>query len=189
MSAAGSNSSRERCALAAEALRQSGRLRLRVYGESMLPALWPGDVVEIARCSMGISSSLDNSTDASLLASQPENFQPGEILLARRGDRFFLHRLVAADTHAVRLQADCLPDSDPLYLPEAILGRLLVASPGAYRTASRLHSPGAGARLSRALGLFLSHCGILRSLALSLHHRLFRNHPPDASMSVAAMGA
>ena len=36
----------QREALAVEALRLTGRLRLQVRGESMLPALWPGDVVE-----------------------------------------------------------------------------------------------------------------------------------------------
>ena len=42
----------ERSALAADSLRASGRLRLQVRGESMLPILWPGDVVEIVSCSL-----------------------------------------------------------------------------------------------------------------------------------------
>jgi len=57
-SATGSSWSTERASLVAEALRgaHTGRstmqtLRMRVYGESMLPALWPGDIVEIAPCS------------------------------------------------------------------------------------------------------------------------------------------
>ena len=71
--------SAEGSALVADALRRSGRLRqivrLRVHGESMLPALWPGDVVEIASCS-------------------PEDVRPGEIVLALRDGRLFLHRFV-----------------------------------------------------------------------------------------------
>ena len=42
----------ERSALAAASLCESGRLRLQLRGESMLPTLWPGDVVEIASCSV-----------------------------------------------------------------------------------------------------------------------------------------
>src|SRR5271154_5023370 len=60
---------------AAESLRVSGRLRLRVRGESMLPTLWPGEVVEIASCSA-------------------DGLRPGEIVLALRDGRFFLHRFV-----------------------------------------------------------------------------------------------
>ena len=71
----------ERCALATESLQASGRLRLQVHGESMLPTLWPGDLVEIRSCSV-----------AEVL--------PGEIVLAFREGRFFLHRFVG------RLQAN-----------------------------------------------------------------------------------
>jgi len=37
------------CELAAEVLRSSGRLRLRATGTSMLPAVWPGDVLSVCR--------------------------------------------------------------------------------------------------------------------------------------------
>jgi hypothetical protein len=37
------------CELAEEVLRTSGRLRLKVNGSSMLPAIWPGDVLRIVR--------------------------------------------------------------------------------------------------------------------------------------------
>jgi len=68
-------------ALVADALRGRGSLRLRVHGESMLPTLWPGEVVEIEGC-------------------PPEEVRPGEIVLARRDGRLFLHRLVAVSyTH------------------------------------------------------------------------------------------
>ena len=38
-----------KCELAAEVLRSSGELRLRVTGSSMLPAVWPGDELTIRR--------------------------------------------------------------------------------------------------------------------------------------------
>jgi len=48
----GESSPKESAALAAEVLRRSGRLRLRVFGASMLPTLWPGDEVDLAGCSL-----------------------------------------------------------------------------------------------------------------------------------------
>ena len=97
----------ERSALVAEALRLSGRLRLQVHGESMLPALWPGDVVEIASCSL-------------------EDLRPGEIVLARRDGRLFLHRLVSTrKPDGFLLRGDSMPGSDPQFPAEALLGRLV----------------------------------------------------------------
>ena len=101
----------ERSALVADALRRSGdlpaRVRLRVYGQSMLPALWPGDVVEIESCSL-------------------ENIQPGEIVLAQREGRLFLHRFLApCPPNGFLLRGDSMPGPDPQYFREALLGRLV----------------------------------------------------------------
>jgi signal peptidase I len=136
-----------RSALVADVLRGSGHLRqdvrLRVHGESMLPALWPGDVVEIASCSL-------------------KDLRPGEIVLAEREDRLFLHRLIAPCTpNGFRLRGDSMPASDPQYPPEALLGRL-VRSVDERRGLS-------SAILSRALGMLFCHCGAARRLALKLH--------------------
>src|ERR1019366_10100376 len=91
----------------ADVLRRSGHLRLQVYGESMLPALWPGDVVEIASCSR-------------------EDVRPGEIVLALREGRLVLHRLVAPCTpNGFLLRGDSVPGPDPLFPSEALLGRLV----------------------------------------------------------------
>ncbi len=96
----------ERSALAADVLRASGRLRLQVRGESMLPILWPRDVVEIASCSI-------------------EEAKPGDIVLALRGGRFFLHRLLAhCRPSGFLLQGDSMPAPDPKFSDEALLGRL-----------------------------------------------------------------
>src|SRR5437879_9623687 len=105
----------EGSALVADVLLRSGRLRqsvrLRVRGESMLPALWPGDVVEIASCSL-------------------EDVRPGEIVLARREGRLFLHRLVGrfydcGTPNGFLLRGDSMPGPDPQFPNEALLGRLV----------------------------------------------------------------
>jgi signal peptidase I len=135
----------DRSALAVECLRRTGSLRLRVYGESMLPAVWPGDVVEIKRCSL-------------------EDLRPGQIVLAWREGRLFLHRLLAPVTSSgFLLQGDSLPEPDPWFPPQAVLGRL-VACAAANRGRRRLYSPG----LSRACGRLLCHFAPARRIALRL---------------------
>jgi signal peptidase I len=132
----------ERSGLVAEALRLGGRVRLRVHGESMLPALWPADMVEIAHCS-------------------PEEARAGEIVLALRDGRLFLHRLVGTWSAAgFKLLGDSVPGPDPRFSPEAFLGRLVEPKNG-----TRVLP----AAFSRAIGLILCHFGVARRLALKLH--------------------
>lgn len=127
----------ERNALAVEALRQSGRLRMRVNGESMLPALWPGDELEIVRCSV----------------HEPRR---GDIVLAVREGRFFLHRFVTrCQPYGFLLRGDSMPGPDPKFPDEALLGRLAVR--------------GGGGVWSRVIGRFLCFCNPARRLALRLH--------------------
>jgi hypothetical protein len=168
-SAPRSSWSEERSALVADALRLSGGLRqsvrLRVHGESMLPALWPGDAVEIASCSI-------------------EDVRPGEIVLARREGRLFLHRLVGrfddpCTPNGFLLRGDSMPGPDPQFPAEALLGRLLQkvdenADEG--RNSASVGRPGLrakwfGVQWSRALGVLFCHCGVARRLALNLHSR------------------
>src|SRR5437773_2244681 len=39
-----------KCDLASQVLRSTGELRLRALGLSMLPSLWPGDILSIQSC-------------------------------------------------------------------------------------------------------------------------------------------
>jgi hypothetical protein len=139
------NWSAERSGLLADALQISGRLRLRVHGESMLPSLWPGDVVEIEGCS-------------------PRDLRCGDIVLALRDGRHFLHRLILSNTpDGFLLRGDSMPGPDPLFNPEAVLGRL--ARSRGQRQSQLVRA------MSRGLGILFCHCGIARRLALQLHHR------------------
>jgi hypothetical protein len=147
-----STANAERSALVADALRLSGRLRLQVHGESMLPALWPGAVVEIASCSL-------------------EDVRPGEIVLARRDGRLFLHRLVSTcKPQGFLLRGDSMPGSDPQFPAEALLGRL-VNKADERRGVSGFDMKWFGVKWSRALGMVLCHCSVARRLALKFHSR------------------
>jgi hypothetical protein len=158
-SAARSSRSAVRSALVADILRGSGNLRLQVRGESMLPTLWPGDVVEIACC-------------------KPEDVRPGEIVLALRDDRLFLHRLVVhSQPSGFVLCGDSMPGSDPPFPLEAFLGRLVRNQNanrvfgGAWFGRTLFGENWFAAKWSRALGVLLCHCTLARRLALKLHQR------------------
>jgi hypothetical protein len=157
-----------RSTLLADSLRLNSSQRpiLRVYGESMLPTLWPGDVVEVSACNFG-------------------DLKPGEIVLACRNGRLFLHRLVEIKRDGFLLRGDSIPAPDPWFPVEALLGRLVSRSgrglPGRAREAS-----------FRIAGRLISHSDTARRLALKLHGRApvqeFSNISPNekpASIEVA----
>jgi Peptidase S24-like len=138
--------SEERSALAAEVLQDSGRLRLQVHGESMLPTIWPRAIVEIASCSVG-------------------DVKRGEIVLAMRDGRLFLHRFVAHKEHGFALQGDSMPSPDPMFQDEELIGKLTDGSiaPAYDAFAVRL--------VYCAIGRVFCHCGSLRRIGLKLHRR------------------
>jgi hypothetical protein len=168
-----------RSALVADILRSKPTLghvlTLRVHGESMLPAVWPGDVVEIQSCLL-------------------EDVRPGEIVLAMRDGQLFLHRLLAPCTQdGFLLRGDSLPGADPLFPREALLGRLAGFADKKCSIPELALSPGFGAGLSRSIGLLLCHCSLLRRVALKLHSRRkahpreFRNAVPSSAHRPASL--
>ena len=116
----------------------------------MLPTLWPGDVVEIEGSSL-------------------KDVVPGDIVLALRDGRLFLHRLVESSTiDGFVLRGDSMPGPDPVFPADALLGRLV--RPGRRgrvgSTPTRFD-----VTFARALGMLFCHCGFARRVALNLHNR------------------
>jgi hypothetical protein len=140
------------------------RVRLRVNGESMLPSLWPGDFVEIEGCSLA-------------------EVRAGEIVLARRDGRLFLHRFLSSEPGGFWLRGDSMPGPDPLYPSETLLGRLVtlperltnkpLGLPESPQGTLPAHSTPllrwVDVRLARAVGFVLCHCTPIRRVALRLH--------------------
>jgi hypothetical protein len=131
-------------ALAVEALRASGRLRLKVRGESMLPTLWPGDVAEIEACSM-------------------DAVRPGDVVLASRGGRFYLHRLLSYNERGFKTRGDSMPGADPIFPFESLLGKVIAAKRAGKPVLVELRP------WNRAVGLLFCHVGFMRRIALRLH--------------------
>jgi len=142
-----SECSGERLGLVIEALRAGGLVRMKVWGESMLPTLWPGD-----------SLSIQGVGEAPL---------PGEIVLAVRDDRCFVHRLVGRNRdHPSQwiTRGDALPHCDPPFERNHLVGRVTAAErDGKMREITRL------TLFARGLGLLLCHSSLLRSAVLRFH--------------------
>jgi signal peptidase I len=150
--------------LAAQVLRTAGTLRLAARGYSMLPTLWPGDVLAIE-------------------AQSFDRVQVGDVVLFAREERFYIHRILRKDKTAVgnRLitRGDSMPEADVPVLPEELLGKVVATE---FR-AGRVAVP-ACSRLRRQIGLMLAHSGRLRSLALRWHAWRFRGRNANSDLSV-----
>jgi signal peptidase I len=103
-----SDGQRLQCALAAEMLRSSGILRLRVAGWSMVPTLWLGDTLVIEAADSGTVSS-------------------GDIVLFSRHGKFVAHRVVAKASPGCGIQTrgDALPRMDATVSNRELLGRVV----------------------------------------------------------------
>lgn len=96
-----------KCELAGEVLRSTGTLRLQVTGWSMLPAVWPGDLLTIQRATSGEVSE-------------------GDIVLFCRDRRLFAHRVVRKNSEdsAILTRGDALPAPDPVVREHELLGKV-----------------------------------------------------------------
>jgi hypothetical protein len=92
--------------LAAEAIRQFGEVRLRVTGTSMLPAVWPGDVITVRRQS-GAELPL------------------GQIVLCYRNQAFSAHRLIGKCDDGLITRGDSLGYNDPPFREVEVLGAVI----------------------------------------------------------------
>jgi hypothetical protein len=130
--------------LAVESLRRAGRLRMRVRGESMLPTLWPNDIVEIERCSLA-------------------DVVVGDIVLGFRDTRFFLHRFVATCDRGFLMRGDSMPGVDPAYPSDALLGKLIRVERAGREVAASRWAP-----FRRAFGFVICYCPWVRRLAFRI---------------------
>jgi signal peptidase I len=106
------------CELAAEVLRSSGTLRLQTMGASMLPAVWPGDILTV--CSHDASQAL-----------------PGDIVLFSREGKLVAHRVVerTGSSNGIRwvTRGDRVADNDAPVSTHELLGRVTTIERGSRR--------------------------------------------------------
>ncbi len=107
MEATGHSTHAARLGLASQVLQEFGKLSLAVYGNSMVPTIFPGEVVTVRR-------------------TAPSEVECGDIILYTRGDRFFAHRAVRRietfGTIEWVTRGDSLYDDDPPVFERELLG-------------------------------------------------------------------
>ena len=147
--------------LAAEMLRDCGKVRLKEWGASMLPSVWPGDLLTIQSVAH-------------------DEVVPGDIVLVLRDNRFFIHRLVerqqVQDCISWITRGDAVPDNDPPVATSELLGRV-----AGIRRANRSFVPSRRVSLLRsALAWTLCRSDRFRNLTLRVHAARLQAGPTRA---------
>ena len=132
--------------LAAQILNSGGAIRLQALGTSMLPSIWPGDVLVI-----------ESKSGAETV--------PGDIVLVARDGRFVVHRLVEKLNSHWITRGDSVPQNDPPATAPELLGRV-----SAIHRKHRVFIPQPRvSRSVRTLSWMLCRWGGLRNIALRVH--------------------
>jgi signal peptidase I len=132
--------------LAKEVLSSGGAIRLRALGTSMLPSIWPGDVLRIE-------------------SKLGEDFVPGDIVLVARDPRFVVHRLVEKRNSQWITRGDALPQNDPPVADSQLLGKVFTI-----HRKSRTITPSPRLKpVIRLLTWTLRHSNSARNIALRIH--------------------
>ncbi len=92
--------------LVVDLIRQFGEVRLKATGTSMVPAVWPGDILTVRRRDAG-------------------ELQPGQIILCYRDQGFVAHRLIGQNGNSLVTRGDCLPYQDPPFSEDEVLGQVV----------------------------------------------------------------
>ena len=136
--------------LAAEVLVRHGECSLQVLGASMMPTLWPHDMVRIVKRPF-------------------EELGVGNIVLYERNNRFYLHRLrkiiPEGSSYVLIARGDALPHNDPPLPASHVLGVLA----GVRRGDQMLTLPGNPSLPLRAVARLLGWSGLLARLLIRFH--------------------
>jgi signal peptidase I len=139
-----------RLTLAAQMLNSHGVVRLELRGTSMLPSLWPGDLLTIQRVAH-------------------DEVVAGDIVLVMRDNRFFVHRLIekrqVGGCCSWITRGDAMPQNDPPAAASELLGRVTLIRRGMRSFVPTRHV----SLFNLALSGALSRWDHFRSFALRMH--------------------
>jgi signal peptidase I len=125
------------CELVADVVGNFGKVRLRVTGSSMIPAIWPGDVIMVRRCEI-------------------TNLQSGQIVLYRQDGRLRAHRIVSVQDNILTTRGDALLHDDPPITASDIVGEVVcIAQHGRRLSTRQSFRERAGSYVLRRSGLCL----------------------------------
>lgn len=137
---------RQKIRLATMFLRSAGRVRIRAFGTSMLPTIWPGDVLLVEGTSL-------------------DRLACGDVALVSREDGIRIHRLVNKNGTHWSTRGDAMPQNDPPLQAAEIVGRVLEVHAGnRVLTLPKKVQP-----LTRLLAWVLCHSQLCRRIAFLAH--------------------
>jgi len=94
------------CELVFDQIRTAGGGLFKVSGGSMLPALWPGDLVTVERLSI-------------------DDLLPGQIVQFRQKENLIVHRVLRVTNGHLVARGDSLPCCDPPVAESNVVGRVV----------------------------------------------------------------
>lgn len=95
-----------KCGLVAEVARTHGEVRLKVTGTSMLPSIFPGDILTVRRQS-------------------PAKLRTGHIVLCYRNEGLVAHRLIGKIGNGLITRGDSLLHHDQPFHEDQVLGQVV----------------------------------------------------------------
>src|SRR5579871_1015422 len=139
--------------LAIEVLRATGKVRFLARGYSMLPTLWPGDLLTVETVPF-------------------EKVSPGDVVLYQRWERLFMHRVMrrasgaaGSERPSLVTRGDSMTGFDAPVFPGELLGRVVSVQ----RTSGLCFLAPRCSVAERVFGLMLGSSDRLRSVALRWH--------------------
>lgn len=138
------------CELVLDVARSSGEVRLRVTGASMLPALWPGDLVTVQR-------------------RVPSELAVGQVVVYRRDEKLIVHRITRTSGDHLITQGDSRPFDDLPVQASEIVGQVA----GILRNGRCVHPE--QSVWQRAVASILRRSDLCTRIALGLNRRLRRS--------------
>jgi signal peptidase len=93
------------CDLVVDVANASGVVHLRVAGSSMIPILWPGDLVFVRPCDFS-------------------QLEPGMVIVFRQNERLVIHRIIRWEHGAVVTRGDARARLDGPVDREDVIGRV-----------------------------------------------------------------
>jgi hypothetical protein len=132
--------------LAVELLRTTGQTELSVLGASMLPTIWPHDLVTISKIEYG-------------------DVAPGDIIAVIGAEKILIHRVIGKG-HGWVTRGDSASQADSPINAAEILGKVIRIKRG-----SREFVPIKLSTLQQISGWLLCHSKHVRNLVLSRHAR------------------
>lgn len=149
------------CALVKDVAWGGGDVRLMVSGASMLPVLWPGDVVTVRQCAFG-------------------EFEPGEIAVFHQQEMLVTHRVVGVAGDCLTTCGDARTRLDEPVHPNEIVGRVVrIARGGRSMDAERTLGPERTLGQRAAAWIFRRSDFCVR-VTLYVSRRLRRGWPMEA---------